>query len=101
VAQGGDWGAVIVDLMGVQAPPELLGIHSNMPGVLPPEIAPGFAPLAVAPAPDGLSAEEQRCLLAGELHVHEGDRLRGRDAPASADALGDRRLARRAGGLDP
>jgi pimeloyl-ACP methyl ester carboxylesterase len=61
VAQGGDWGAVIVDLMGVQAPPELLGIHSNMPGVLPPEIASGFAPLAVAPAPAGLSAEEQRC----------------------------------------
>ena len=61
VAQGGDWGAVIVDLMGVQAPPELLGIHSNMPGVLPPEIASGFAPLVVAPAPAGLSAEEQRC----------------------------------------
>ena len=60
VAQGGDWGAVIVDLMGVQAPPELLGIHSNMPAVLPPEIAPGFAPLVAAPAPDGLSAEEQR-----------------------------------------
>src|SRR5690348_13829180 len=52
VAQGGDWGAVIVDLMGVQAPPELLGIHVNMPGVLPPEIAAGFAPLVVAPAPD-------------------------------------------------
>ena len=61
VAQGGDWGAVIVDLMGVQAPPELVAIHSNMPGVLPPEIAPGFAPLVVAPAPAGLSAEEQRC----------------------------------------
>ncbi len=61
VAQGGDWGAVIVDLMGVQAPAELLGIHSNMPGVLPPEIAPGFAPLVVAAAPAGLSADEQRC----------------------------------------
>ena len=61
VAQGGDWGAIIADLMGVQAPPELLGIHSNMPGVLPPEIAPGFAPLNVAPAPAGLSVEEQRC----------------------------------------
>ena len=100
VAQGGDWGAVIVDLMGVQAPPELIGIHSNMPGVLPPEIAPGFAPLVVAPAPAGLSAEEQRCLRAGDLHVHEGDRLRRPDAPASADALRDRRLARRAGRLD-
>ncbi len=60
VAQGGDWGAMIADLMGVQAPPELIGIHSNMPGALPPEIAPGFAPLVVAPAPAGLSAEEQR-----------------------------------------
>jgi pimeloyl-ACP methyl ester carboxylesterase len=61
VAQGGDWGAVIVDLMGVQAPPELLGIHSNMPGVLPPEIGQRFAPLVVAPPPPDLSTEEQRC----------------------------------------
>ena len=38
VAQGGDWGAVITELMGVQAPPELLGIHINMPGAVPPEI---------------------------------------------------------------
>jgi pimeloyl-ACP methyl ester carboxylesterase len=61
VAQGGDWGAVIVDLMGVQAPPELIGIHSNMPGVLPPEVVPSFASLVAAPAPAGLSADEQRC----------------------------------------
>src|ERR1700727_2629311 len=35
VAQGGDWGAVIADMMGVQAPAGLLGIHSNMAGVVP------------------------------------------------------------------
>jgi pimeloyl-ACP methyl ester carboxylesterase len=62
VAQGGDWGAVIVDLMAVQAPPELLGIHSNMPGIVPPEIAQLlFRPVNVAPAPAGLSADERRC----------------------------------------
>ncbi len=57
VAQGGDWGAVIVDLMGVQAPPELLGIHSNMPGIFPAEI--DQAAFSGAPAPSGLSPDEQ------------------------------------------
>ncbi|MGZ4201381.1 MAG: epoxide hydrolase family protein [Thermoleophilaceae bacterium] len=58
VAQGGDWGAIITDLIGVQAPPELLAIHSNMPGAVPPDIS--QAATSGAPAPDGLSAEEAR-----------------------------------------
>jgi pimeloyl-ACP methyl ester carboxylesterase len=38
VAQGGDWGALIVDMMGVQAPPGLLGIHTNMAATVPPDV---------------------------------------------------------------
>jgi pimeloyl-ACP methyl ester carboxylesterase len=56
VAQGGDWGALVVDQMAVQAPPELLGIHTNMPGIFPDEI--DKAAFSGAPAPSGLSADE-------------------------------------------
>src|SRR5213593_3243280 len=57
VAQGGDWGAVITDLMGVLAPPELLGIHTNMAGAVPNDI--NGAAFTGAPAPSGLAADEQ------------------------------------------
>jgi pimeloyl-ACP methyl ester carboxylesterase len=57
VAQGGDWGAIVTDLMGAQGHPELLGIHSNMPGVFAPDIE--RAALTGAPAPSGLSADEK------------------------------------------
>lgn len=58
VAQGGDWGAIIVEQMGVQQPQGLLGIHTNMPCVVPAEI--DAAALAGAPVPAGLSADEKR-----------------------------------------
>jgi len=57
VAQGGDWGAVITDLMGTQGHPELLGIHSNMPGVIPDDI--DKLAHGGAPAPSGLSPDEK------------------------------------------
>jgi pimeloyl-ACP methyl ester carboxylesterase len=57
VAQGGDWGAVVVDLMGVQAPKGLLGIHTNMAGVFPADI--DAAAFSGAPAPSGLSEDEK------------------------------------------
>ena len=58
VASGGDWGGVITDLIGVQAPPGLAGIHTNFPGAVPPDVE--QAAVAGAPAPAGLSAEETR-----------------------------------------
>jgi pimeloyl-ACP methyl ester carboxylesterase len=57
VAQGGDWGAIITDVMATQGHPELLGIHSNMPGVFSADI--DKAALGGAPAPSGLSADER------------------------------------------
>ena len=57
VAQGGDWGAFVVDFMGVQAAPGLLGIHTNMPGTVPADI--DRATRAGEPLPAGLSAEEK------------------------------------------
>jgi pimeloyl-ACP methyl ester carboxylesterase len=63
VAQGGDWGAIVTDVMGAQAPPGLLCIHSNMSGSLPPEVSKALASNVLGagdPPPSGLSAEEQR-----------------------------------------
>jgi len=57
VAQGGDWGAVITDVIGAQRPPELLGIHTNMPGAIPEDI--NQASAAGLSAPSGLSDEEK------------------------------------------
>jgi pimeloyl-ACP methyl ester carboxylesterase len=58
VAQGGDWGAFVVDYMALQAPPGLLAIHTNMPGVVPADV--DKAALAGGPPPSALSAEEER-----------------------------------------
>jgi pimeloyl-ACP methyl ester carboxylesterase len=57
VSQGGDWGSVVADAMGRQAPAGLLGIHVNMPATVPPEIAKALS--SGEPAPAGLSPEEQ------------------------------------------
>jgi pimeloyl-ACP methyl ester carboxylesterase len=58
VAQGGDWGAFVVDQMGLQAPAGLLAIHTNMPATVPADV--DKASLAGEPPPDGLSTEERR-----------------------------------------
>jgi pimeloyl-ACP methyl ester carboxylesterase len=58
VAQGGDWGAFVVDQMGLQTPAGLLGIHTNMPATVPADIDKALQ--AGAAPPSALSAEERR-----------------------------------------
>lgn len=58
VAQGGDIGALISNVLAEQAPPELLGIHTNFPGTIPPDIAKALA--CGDPPPSNLSDEERR-----------------------------------------
>jgi pimeloyl-ACP methyl ester carboxylesterase len=58
VAQGGDWGAIVTELMGAEGDPALIGIHTNMPNAVPADI--DAAASAHKPAPAGLSDEEKR-----------------------------------------
>jgi pimeloyl-ACP methyl ester carboxylesterase len=58
VAQGGDWGAFVVDQMGLQAPAGLLAIHTNMPATVPAHVDEALQ--AGEPPPSSLSAEERR-----------------------------------------
>jgi pimeloyl-ACP methyl ester carboxylesterase len=58
VAQGGDWGAIVNDLFATQGYPELIGMHTNLPAAIPPEI--NKAAAGGSPPPSGLSAEEKR-----------------------------------------
>ncbi|MCW2891837.1 MAG: multidrug transporter [Actinomycetia bacterium] len=63
VAQGGDWGAIVTDVMATQAPPELLGMHTNLAGVVPADVSTALARNVLGaggPPPSGLSADESR-----------------------------------------
>ena len=57
VAQGGDWGNAVTEQMSLLGEKELIGIHTNMPATVPPDI--DAAAHANAPVPQGLSADEQ------------------------------------------
>ena len=103
VAQGGDWGAIVTDLMAVQAPPELLGMHTNMAGVVPAEVSAGARaqhPGGRRPAALGPVRRGAAHLRAAELLLHQGHRLRDRNDHAAAGAVRDRGLTGRAGRLD-
>jgi len=70
VAQGGDWGAGIVNSMALQAPVGLLGIHSNLPATLPTE---GGKALASGIAPEGFSEKERAAFTHLSKSIKEGD----------------------------
>jgi pimeloyl-ACP methyl ester carboxylesterase len=56
VAQGGDWGNAVTEQMALLAPPELIGIHTNMPATIPDDVA---RTLPGGPPPAGLSGDEK------------------------------------------
>jgi pimeloyl-ACP methyl ester carboxylesterase len=57
VAQGGDWGNAVTEQMALQAPPELVGIHTNMAATIPDDIAKALQ--SGGPPPSGLSDDER------------------------------------------
>ena len=83
VAQGGDWGAIITDVMATQGHPELIGIHTNMANVIPPDI--DKLAQTGAPAPSDLSADETSRVRAVGVCICEGRRLRIPAGTAPAD----------------
>ena len=94
VAQGGDWGAIVTDVMAVQAPPELIGMHTNMAGVVPADVSTTLARNVLGPAARRHRAcrPTRKHLRAAELLLHHGPRLRDRDDHPAADALRARGL---------
>ena len=107
VAQGGDWGAVVADLMALEKPSGMLGLHTNMPGVTPPELDMLFqqdiigAANALDNLPSGLSDEEKRCCEQLDFEwQHVGYAIAMGSRPQSLAALADSPLGLAAFMLD-
>ncbi len=71
VAQGGDWGSVVTQAMGRQAPAGLLGIHINLPAAVPPDVESALA--SGGPAPAGLSEKERAVFDALSTYAKKGN----------------------------
>src|SRR4029450_13068345 len=89
VAQGGDWGGMITDVMGTQAAPELLGIHLNWVFAVPPDIDKAIQ--TGSPLPSDLSGDERRACeqLAFFYKTGVGYALEMANRPQTLDALAD------------
>jgi pimeloyl-ACP methyl ester carboxylesterase len=89
VAQGGDVGAVISNVMAEQAPAELLGIHTNLPGTVPPDITKALA--CGDPPPSSLSADERRAYeqVMAFTTKHAGYAIEMRTRPQTLYGLAD------------
>ena len=86
VAQGGDWGNAVSEVMALQQPPGLLGIHTNMAATVPPDISKRswrFTKHRRA----GLTPEEQNAWNSTGRFLQEWAGLRGGDVLPAADAL--------------
>ena len=72
VAQGGDWGSPVSSAMARLAPAGLLGIHINLPAIVPPDVATALA--TGAPAPPELSEKERAAYDALNASAKQGNR---------------------------
>lgn len=70
VSQGGDWGAIISEVMAIQAPTGLLGIHTNMPGTVPPAVLRLIRNRE--PVPSNFSEDEKKAFASLEFFYHKG-----------------------------
>lgn len=87
-AQGGDWGAIVVDLMALKKPQGLVGIHTNMAGVVPPEL--DQALFRGEPIPEGLTDEERQCCeQLANTYKHIGYAIMMGDRPQTLTGLAD------------
>ncbi|MGW3730266.1 epoxide hydrolase family protein [Streptomyces sp. NPDC000851] len=102
-AQGGDWGAIVTDLMGVQQPEGLVGIHTNMPAVVPPAIEAAIAAGNPLPSDVTLTNDEEKAAVEqlNSVYRHVAYALMMGSIPQSLTAFADSPVGLAAFMLDP
>ena len=98
VAQGGDWGNAVTEQLALLKPDGLLGIHTNMPATVPPEVSKALA--TGGPKPDGLSGDEEKAYEILKHFFATGVGYANEMANRPQTLYGNRGLTGRPGGLD-